>query len=155
MCNSKIFSCNGVFLLMFPLRVTSVWLYFNSLVAQTFCTEFRTADKTSISSPMILKRLKSNHNWFILYHQDNHYTIIKMVKSKISSDKSWGDINEKFYNGYEWNSLGKTGSGKNIVSDIMLCCSISDWNDIVRIGAINCAQVSLDRFELYEQSSLV
>jgi hypothetical protein len=35
-----------------------------------------------------------------------------MVKLKSSFDKSWGGINEKCNNGYEWNSLGKTGAGK-------------------------------------------
>ncbi len=35
-----------------------------------------------------------------------------MVKLKSSYDKSWGDKYENCNNGYEWNSQGKTGSGK-------------------------------------------
>jgi hypothetical protein len=35
-----------------------------------------------------------------------------MVKLKVSFDKSWGEINENVITVCEWNSAGKTGSGK-------------------------------------------
>ncbi len=68
-------------------------LYFDSLAAQTFCTEFRVAGSKSSSSQMKLHIFNQIATDLFLAQLGHYYMLIKIFKLKSSFDKSWADIN--------------------------------------------------------------